>query len=99
MKPAASVSNSLALLPVNLQVQRDFFAVVKRRHRLDRGFFAIQFRMHFVIDVRIQAAELVTAIRIRKAAAHGIGTQVLKEHDAVRKRRFRFVADDPAHRS
>src|SRR5208283_1268805 len=89
--------DSLTFLPFNLEIERDFLAAVKGRHRLYLGFRPFKFRVDLVIHVGIQAAESVVAIRIRKAAAHCVGPQVLQEHHAVGKGRLRFVGDDPSH--
>src|SRR5208283_349621 len=68
--------DSLTFLPFNFEIERDFLATVKRRHRLYLGFRPFKSRMHLIIHVGIQPAESVVAIRIREAAAHRIGPQV-----------------------
>src|ERR1700757_1607819 len=53
--------------------------------------------MHFVVGVRVQAAEPVISVGIGKIAADSVGAQIFQEHDAIGQWVFRFVADDAAH--
>jgi len=62
--------------PVNLQVQIDFLAAVEARNRARGRFGAVLLRMHFVIRIRVEPAEAVTARVIRVIAPHGICPRV-----------------------
>src|SRR5882724_8332380 len=63
---------SLGLLLLDFQIQDDVLAAIKGGNRTCSGLGAFFFRMEFVIGVRVQAAESITAGVICVAAANRI---------------------------
>ena len=88
-----------ALFLVDFEIQNDVLATVEARNRAGRGFSALFLRMEFVIRIRVQAAETVTAGVIGVTAADGICAHILEKDNTAGEGAIGLVRHHAADRA
>src|SRR6476660_1414045 len=86
-------------LPVQLQVDVDFFLAVEARYRPRLRLRRILFRVNLVVDVRIQPAEAIVALLVGNRASNRVAAGVFQENDRRAHRRLRFIHGHAMDRS